>query len=532
MTALTGTGGLIRLILRRDRVLLPLWVFLIGLTPASIVAPTEALYSTAEARLGYAATSGTNPTFLALYGPLFGTDLGGIIAQRASATAVILGLISLLTVIRHSRTEEEAGRRELVGSTVVGRQAGLAAALTVTMAANLVLGAVLALGVIGAGLPVAGSIAFGLQYAAVGCVFAAVGGVTAQLTEGSGAARGMAISVLGAMFVVRVAGDAGGAGNGLAWLSWLSPIGWAHRLRPYADERWWVLALVVGFIAVLVAVAAAVSARRDVGAGVFAARLGPAGGAPGLRSPLALAWRLHRSLLFGWTAGLTVLGFVYGSVAKGVIELVEENPQLEDVIARIGGPTGIVDAFLATITGVLALIAGAYAIQAALRLRTEEAGMRAEPVLATAVGRLRWAASHLAFSILGPTTALLVSGLAMGVTHGLNTGAVGTEVPRVLAAALVQLPAVWVLAAIAVALFGLLPRFAAVSWGALVVCVLVTMFGAVLGVDQRVLDVSPFVHIPKLPGEELTVTPLVWLAVLAAALTAAGLAGFRRRDVG
>ena len=30
----------------------------------------------------------------------------------------------------------------------------------------------------------------------------------------------------------------------------------------------------------------------------------------------------------------------------------------------------------------------------------------------------------------------------------------------------------------------------------------------------------------------MTVTPLVWLLALAVALTAAGMAGFRRRDVG
>jgi polyether ionophore transport system permease protein len=105
----------------------------------------------------------------------------------------------------------------------------------------------------------------------------------------------------------------------------------------------------------------------------------------------------------------------------------------------------------------LGLIAAGYAIQATLRLRDEETSGRAEPVLSTAAGRLRWAASHLVFSILGPAAALGAAGLAIGLSHGLNTGDVGRELPRVLAGAMVQLPAVWVLAAIAVVLFGLLP---------------------------------------------------------------------------
>jgi ABC-2 type transport system permease protein len=85
-------------------------------------------------------------------------------------------------------------------------------------------------------------------------------------------------------------------------------------------------------------------------------------------------------------------------------------------------------------------------------------GLRAEPVLATSAGRLRWAASHLVFSCAGPAAALAAAGLAAGLAYGSSTGDVGRQLPRVLGGALVQLPAVWVLAGIAVALFGLLPR--------------------------------------------------------------------------
>jgi ABC-2 type transport system permease protein len=38
--------------------------------------------------------------------------------------------------------------------------------------------------------------------------------------------------------------------------------------------------------------------------------------------------------------------------------------------------------------------------------------------------------------------------------------------------------------------------------------------------------------VPKLPGGTLTATPLLWLAGVAIVLLAAGLAGFRRRDLG
>jgi ABC-2 type transport system permease protein len=181
--------------------------------------------------------------------------------------------------------------------------------------------------------------------------------------------------------------------------------------------------------------------------------------------------------------------------------------------------------------GLFGLIAAAYGIQATLRMRNEETSGRAEPVLSTAVGRLRWVGSHLVFSLLGPAAALAAAGLAMGLTHGLNTGDVGRELPRVLAGAMVQLPAVWVLAGVTIVLFGLLPQLPAVSWGALAICLLFGMVGAALQFDQWVLDISPFTHLPRLPGGEVSAAPLVWLSALAVALAVAGLAGFRRRDV-
>lgn len=532
MNALAGTGKLVRLILRRDRVLMPLWVLILGLIPVSYVASINGLFPTAAGRQGYATASAHNAGFVALYGRLFGSSLGELVAWRAGFLPIVVGLFSILTVIRHTRTEEESGRRELLGATVVGRHAGLAAALVATFGANLILGALLAAGMMSQGLPATGSWAFGVELAATGWVFAAVAGVAAQLTSGAGSARGIAITALGGAYLLRVVGDINGLTDGpLSWLSWLSPIGWAERIRPYGDDQWGPVPLAAGLTAVLALAAVALSAQRDVGGGLLPPRLGRSSGARGLRSPLALAWRLHRGLLAGWIAAFAALGIVLGYLAAGVGDLVRDNSQMKDLVARVGGAAGLTDSYLAATMGLFGLIAAGYAIQATLRLRTEETNGRAEPVLGTAVGRFRWASSHLVFSLLGPAAALATAGLAMGLMHGLNAGRLGRELPRVLAGAMVQLPAVWVLAAITVVLFGLLPRLSAVSWGALAVCVLLGLVGTALQFDQWVLDISPFSHLPRLPGGEVSAAPLVWLSAVAIALAVTGLAGFRRRDV-
>lgn len=531
MSTLAGTGGLIRLILRRDRWLLPLWILVLAVLPIQTAAALDQFYSTPAQLHDLYGTVVSTPGLLALLGPVFGATLGALTVWRAGLVFTVVGLASLLTVIRHTRTDEEAGRRELLGSSVVGRNAPLTAALLVTFAADLLVGAVLAAGMAGLGVPVAGSVAYGLAVAAAGWMFAVVGAVAAQLTEGAGAARGLALGTLGVAYLLRAAGDTGGPDSALGWLSWLSPIGWAQQTRPYAGERWWVFALPAALVLMLAVAAFALLARRDIGAGVLPARLGPASAAPSLRSPLALAWRLQRVTLLAWTVGLAVMGAVIGSVADSVNDMAADSSQLQDLLQRLGGEKALSDAYIAGTMVTFGLVAAGYGIQATLRLRAEEEGLRAELVLATAASRLRWAASHLLFGLAGPAVALLAAGAAEGLTYGLVGGDLGHQLPRVLAGALVQLPAVLVLSGIAMALFGLAPRLAAVSWATLAVFAFLVLLGPLLRLSQWLLDVAPFSHIPKVPGANVATMPLAWLLVIAAVLAAAGLAGFRRRDL-
>jgi ABC-2 type transport system permease protein len=100
-----------------------------------------------------------------------------------------------------------------------------------------------------------------------------------------------------------------------------------------------------------------------------------------------------------------------------------------------------------------------------------------------------------------------------------------------LAGGAVQVPAVWVLAALTTALFGLVPRASAARWGALAICLLFGLIGAALQLSHWIIDVSPFTHLPKVPGSAVRAAPLVLLLAIAAVLLAAGLAGTRRRDI-
>jgi ABC-2 type transport system permease protein len=525
VSALAGAATLARFSARRDRVRIAVCALaLVGVVFVSS-SSLSSLYPTAADRAKLAATLEDNPAVIALRGPARGLDtLGGLIAFQIGANgATALALMSLLLAGRYTRTEEERGRTELVRAAVVGRAAPVVAAFAVVAAIDLVVGAGVACALLAVGEPLAGSLALGASFAATGVVFGAVAVLTAQVTDSARASHGLAAAVLGAAYVLRAAGD---VGDGT--LSWLSPIGWGQATRPFAGERWWPLLIAVVATAALLAAAFALLARRDLGSGLVHARPGPPVAGPRLATPLGFALRLQRGSLIGWSVGLFCLGLTYGAVGADAGDLLDTSSELSDFFDR--GGAGVVDAFLATTFLLGALVVAGFAVQSVLRLRGEESSGRAEPVLATAIGRRRWAGGHLATALGGGVLVMLAMGLGAGIAYAARTGD-AVQIPRLAGAALGQLPAVWVVAGLAVCGYGVASRLAAVGWLALAVCVLLAVVGPLLDLPDAVMDLSPFTHSPSLPGGSLDVRALVGMTAIAAALVAGGLAAFVRRDV-
>ncbi|MFF5448993.1 ABC transporter permease [Streptomyces sp. NPDC012888] len=516
-----GTGTLLRLALRRDRVVVPVWVLMTALIVVSMPGALEGVYGTAAERAGAAAAMNANGSMRALYGPVFSDSPGALTAWRIGVFgAVLAAVMSMVVVIRHTREEEETGRQELLSSAVVGRRAPLTAALLAALTANGLLALLITAGLAGQGA--GGALALGLAIAGTGMLFATTAALAAQLTESARAAKGITAAVLGAAFLLRAAGDAGRAGGGSA-LTWASPLGWLENVRAFAGERWWVLGLLAAAVAVQGALAYALAGRRDVGMSFLPGRPGPAEGR--MASAGALAWRLQRGGVAGWSAGFLLAGVVFGGMADGAADLVGANDRTRRIVERMGGQAGLTDAFLASIAGLLGLLASLYVVASVLRLHGEESGQRAEWLLSAPVGRRTWAGGHLAVAFGGAVLVLGLGGLGLGIGHGRDLTAVAGAV-------LVQLPAVWVVGAVAVLLHGALPRYATAAWAVAGAVLVLGWLGPALDLPQAVLDVSPFAHLPKLPGAGgVSWSPAVLLTVLAAALTAAGLTALRRRDL-
>lgn len=528
--ALTGTAALVRFALRRDRVRIPVWLAALTLGTVWVAVAFPELYPTAAA-LRATATTMNSPAGLAFTGPahyLSDYTYGSMLShQLLGFMAIPVGIMSILLVARHTRTEEESGRAELVRAAVVGRHAPLAAALILAVAVNLALALLLTLG-LGAlgidGVTWAGSLLYGAAHAAVGITFAGVAAVTVQITEYSRGASGMGLAVVGAAYLVRAAGDAADSG-----LSWASPIGWAQQTFPYLDDRWWPLLPNLAVAAALAAIGFVLSTRRDLGAGLRASRRGRPVASRALATPLGFALRLHRGMLIGFAIGMLALGMSYGPFLGEMEDMVRDVEIFRDALAELGGAT-FVDSFITMIMLVFAVVAASHVVITTLRPRSEENAGRAEPVLATRLSRTGWLGSHLTVALVGGPVMILLAALALAVT-GAPTVDDGDLFGKIMGAAAAYIPALWVMAGLTIALVGWFPRASALAWLVVAYAGIVGYFGTLLRFPTWMHNLSPFGHISRLPVEDLSWPPLLILTALAAGLIALGLYGFHRRDL-
>lgn len=509
------------------------WAYVITVGVAGTGYAFKTLYPTAAQRELLAAAGGSNPALVFLYSRLYGDSVGALTAWRYGVWATIFAaMMSIFVVVRHTRADEETSRLELIGSAVVGRQAPLTAGVAVAGLGNAALAVLVSVALMIVGLPPSGSIAIALAISIGGIAFACAAALAAQVARTARAARGIALGAVGAAYLLRAVGDSASS-RFLTKLSWLSPLGWSELVRPFAGQRWWVLALPAGLALGLAGAAYLLASRRDYGAGLLPDRPGRPQASALLSGVFGLAWRLQASVLAAWIAGFLFVGVIFGAAGKGIGSLLGSSSQLRNVFTRLSDQTTITNAYLAAIVTLAGLVVAAYAVSAVLSLRSDELSGLAEPVLATAVSRLRWALSHMMIAVTGAAALLASAGLSIGLGYGLRAGDVGIEVPKLLAAALVQLPASLTVAALAVAMFGLVPSACVGGgWAAVAGSLLMLLFGPLLRFPQWVLDISPFTHVPKLPGGALHVAPLAWLSLAAIGLATAGLGAFRLRDTG
>lgn len=529
MSSFTGTGAMIRFILRRDRLRLSVWTLALAGTTAVTVPTLDGAFPDEASRQARAALMET-PTGVVFGGPGYGLDeytLGPMLVNELTASLLIaLAVMGVLHVIRHTRAEEESGRTELLRASVLGSGASATAALIVLGLANLLIGGLVALSMAAFGLPAADSLVYGLGLALAGIAFGAVTAVCSQVSEHARTAAGLSFLAVGVFFMARVVGDLAEEGGGT--LSWFSPFAWVQQTRPFVDPRWEPLLLYVVFIAVLFVAAHRLAGRRDLGAGLVSTRPGPADAGRLLRGATTLHLHQQRGAILVWAVAVLLFSFAFGSLATEIKGMLDANPDLGAIIG--GNVDDLVGGFLATMTGYVIMAGGAFGALSVLRTRNEENEGRAELLLSTALGRVHWFGGALAVAAL----ATLVITVAGGLGLGLGAAAAMEDSSwtwRMTGSALAQTPAALGFLALTALGLGVAPRLTPLVWLWLGYSVLTTMLGGLLGFPDWAMNLGAFEVLPKPPMDQFEAAP--FLLYLGAVLLAGAVAllGFRNRDL-
>ena len=114
---------------------------------------------------------------------------------------------------------------------------------------------------------------------------------------------------------------------------------------------------------------------------------------------------------------------------------------------------------------------------------------------------------------------------------GLQTGDVADGLSRVMPAVVVYVPAVLLTGALGLAGFAVAARWAGAGWGVLFVFLSLGELGDLLNLPDWAIGLSPFHHVPGLPGGEVHATPLLATAALATAVGLAAWLRYRSRDI-
>lgn len=390
-----GVAKLTGLVLRRERIRIPIW--LIALSFFTLIVPLAylELYPTALERQAMAETM-KNPAMVAMLGPGYGLEnynIGAMIGQQMPLfTGIAVAIMNILMVVRHTRADEEEGRIEMIRSFPVGRLSTLGATMIICMITNIVLALLLGFGLVSLGIEgmgLMGSLLYGATQGVIGIFFATLATLFAQMASSSRGAIGLSFGFLGVSYLVRAIGDVSSE-----IISLLSPLGWIVRTQVFVNDYWWPIFLTGGLSLIVLGIGVYLNYIRDLGAGFLPAKPGRQEASIFLRSPLGLFIRLQRTAIISWVIAMLLLGASYGSVLGELDVFFTDNEMMRQILGNVAGAS-LAEQFLGMLMSIMAMIATIPALMMVLKLRTEEKQNLIDHLLARAVSRTQLMASSL-----------------------------------------------------------------------------------------------------------------------------------------
>ena len=507
-----------------------------------------------------------NPAMLAMVGPLYNMETSSMGAIYTLMMLVFMGItvaiMNVFLIMRHTRTDEEAGRYEVLRSLPCGRLAPVNAAMVTAVIVNAIMTVLFAItmfvGMHMAGEPMGfgAALLWGVTLGAIGITFAGIAALFSQLSSNSRGAMGYAFLLLGLFYFLRAGADMNPDDMGV--LAFFSPLGLMSRTWAYVHNYWWPVLAILAYGAVFTGLAYFTCSIRDIDQGIIPARPGRAHGNWLLKSSFGLKMRLMGLSIFVWVLVLFITGLSYSTVLQDVDNFVAGNDMYRQMILA---PTGLLDQividdmpteeiaaqmnmvlgaagfnivqmFANMIGFVMAMIATVPVLLFVLKSKSEEKAIRAELIVATATSKIGYLGGFVLIAFVSAVIIQLAQAFGL---YSMASQALPNpdDLPLrfLIESALVYVPAMWIMGGIAVLLVGLLPKRTGLIWAYYGFTFFIMLYGRMIPELEFLARATPFGWVPQLPMDTISWPTLIVMTIIGAALTAIGLVAYRRRDI-
>ena len=564
-----NTLKLTRFILKREKVSSVAWLLSIVIFNALIILLFIFVMVPLPEERAQLMAMFENPALLAMVGPLHpehgvsNIDMGYVFTLFMMViVGVAVAIMNVFLIVRHTRTDEEAGRYEVLRSLPSGRLANINAAMVSAVIINTILAVFTAIsmflvfGLGDSGFSDFGSaLLWGVNMGVIGLVFAAVAALFSQLSSNARGAMSYSFFVLGLFYLSRAVADmdmnAGSEGFAL-----ISPFGLISRTWVYVDNIWWPVLVVIGMAAVFTALAYWLCSTRDIDQGLIPARPGKSKGGMLMKSPFGLNLRLKRLSIIVWVIIMLSVAASYGTILEdienfiggsdmyrqlmlapipGLLESLEGAPP-EEVAAVMNSLLeqqgyNVVQMFANMIGFIMAMVAAIPVLMFILKAKGEEVAIRAELIFATPASRTKYLSGLVIISFA--TAVLVQAAQAIGMFSLVQSIGMADRLPLkfLMESMLVYVPALWVMGGLATLLVGAFPKRTGWIWAYYGFAFFAMMYGRMLPDLEILANFTPMGWVPQLPVDDISWAAMIVLSVIGIALAALGISLYNKRDI-
>ena len=532
MNKFKGTLILTKSNLKRDAFRLLVWITCLTILTFALIAAYSTMMSD-NALKEVIIMRATNPAIRMLDSPSPGLSLGGFYTARGSVlmTILIIGM-TIQTINKHTRDNEESGVFDLVASTMVGRYAPLASAVIIALLANMMIVLATTVALYSFDLDLLYSFYTGISFGLMGLFMIGVMSIAVQVSSTTSEASKIGWLTTLLFFTISALGNLLGTFNQETFtvtshnITYLSPFGWYQQMAIFHENNMYLVIPFLITFAVLMYIGFYLTNKRDIGHGLIPAKKGKADAKKSLLSPLGLTRRLGRRSFLTWFLSIGLFGLLFGFVSDEFEKGLAEIEGLEFIFGDISST----DYFLALIISIISIAMLIFYVLSLLRIRKEEISNTIENVLASAVTRR----NMLFTKILDSTIDLIIIYLTLAITIYLGSLIISADVSllSLLETSLYNIVAIMVVGSLVIMLIGIAPKIATLLAYTfmLIVVGLGPVFGPMFNIDERFYDISPFTYVPT-PLEEVSVIALSIMILVIIVSTITGFYGFEKRNL-